>query len=287
MTITGNSRIVGIFGDPVSHSLSPLMQNAALQDAGIEAVYVPFHVTPAQLRDAIRAIRSLGLVGVNLTIPHKETACSLVDGLDPMAELIGAVNTIVNCDGTLTGYNTDGLGLIRAISVELGVNARGKRVLIVGAGGAARAAVVALAKAGAAWIGVANRTLERAEHLVADLAPKLEGTTFAPLPLDDELAARLDNGVDLLVNSSAVGLKGEAFGLPVERCVHAGGAIYDMVYDRTLTPLVVTARVAGFMAADGLGMLAGQGEEAFRLWFGVLPPAGIMRAVLEQRRGAG
>lgn len=286
MPISGNTRIVGIFGDPVAHSLSPLMQNAALQSAGIEAVYVPFHVTPAQLCDAVRAIRALGLVGVNLTIPHKETACRLVDELDPTAELIGAVNTIVNCDGRLCGYNTDGSGLLRAIDGELGVDVRGQRVLVIGAGGAARAAVVALAKAGAAWVGVVNRTPERAERLVASLALKFAGTAFAVLPLAAGLADRLESRADLLVNSSAIGLKGEPFAFPVEHWVRPGGAVYDMVYGCEPTPLVVSSRAAGLNAADGLGMLAGQGEEAFRHWFGVLPPPGIMRAVLEQRHGA-
>lgn len=286
MPITGTTRIVGIFGDPVAHSLSPLMQNEAIRTAGIDAVYVPFHVASAQLCDAVRAVRTLGLTGINLTIPHKEAACTLVDELDPLAELIGAVNTIVNCDGRLSGYNTDGFGLLRAISGELGFEVQGKRALIIGAGGAARAAVVALARAGVAWIGVANRTPGRAERLVASLASRLEGTAFASLSLDDALPGRLDGGVDLLVNSSAVGLHGEAFALPVERCVRPGGVVYDMVYGGESPPLVAAARVAGIRAADGLGMLAGQGEEAFRLWFGVLPPAGIMRAVLEQRRGA-
>ncbi|MCM2265252.1 MAG: shikimate dehydrogenase [Desulfuromonadales bacterium] len=283
MPITGSTRIVGIFGDPVVHSLSPLMQNAALQAAGIDAVYVPFHVTPAQLRDAIRAVRALGLTGVNLTIPHKEAACCLVDDLDPMAALIGAVNTIVHRDGRLLGCNTDGLGLLRAIREDLGLDVRGKRILVLGAGGAARAALVSLSGAGAAWVGVANRTPARAEKLVMELAPKLEGTAFAAYPLEPGLAALLENGVDLVINSSAIGLKGEVFALPIERCVCPGGAVYDMVYGCGPTPLVAAARSAGLAAADGLGMLAGQGEEAFRLWFSVPAPAGVMRAALERR----
>lgn len=283
MPITGKTRIVGIFGDPVAHSLSPLMQNAALQAAGIDAVYVPFHVTAAQLRDAIGAIRTLGLTGVNLTIPHKEAACCLVDELDPVAVLIGAVNTIVHQDGRLLGCNTDGSGLLRAIREDLGLEVQGKRVLVIGAGGAARAAVVSLSRAGAAWVGVANRTPERGEKMLAELAPKLEGTAFAALPLEPALAARLEGGVDLLVNSSAIGLHGEAFALPLERCVRPGGAVYDMVYGSEPTSLVATARSAGLVAADGLGMLAGQGEEAFRLWFSVPAPAGVMRTAIERR----
>lgn len=284
MPITGQTRVVGIFGDPVAHSFSPLMQNAALKAAGIDAVYVPFHVTPARLCDAIRAIRAMNMPGVNLTLPHKEAACRLVDELDPLAALIGAVNTIVLRDGRLLGCNTDGLGLLQAIRNDLGVEVRGRRVLVLGAGGAARAAVVSLAGAGAAWVGVVNRTPARAEQLLAELAPRLEGTAFAALPLEADTVAGLGGGVDLLVNSSAVGLKGERFSLPLDRCVRSGGAVYDMVYGREATPLVLAARDAGLVAADGLGMLAGQGEEAFRLWFDATPPTGIMRAALEQWR---
>jgi shikimate dehydrogenase len=282
MPITASTRVVGIFGDPVAHTLSPVMHNAALQKAGIDAVYVPFHVTPALLPEAVRALRALQMPGINLTIPHKEAVCSLLDELDPLAERIGAVNTIVNRDGRLSGHNTDGLGLLQAIGGDLGIAVQGRRVLVVGAGGAARAAVVALAGAGASWIGIANRTRERAEKLRAELAPRLEGTALAALPLSTELPACLEEGVDLLVNSSAAGLKGEHLELPLARCVHPGGAVYDMIYARKATPLVASARAAGLLAADGLGMLVGQGEAAFRLWFSSSAPAGVMRRALEQ-----
>lgn len=281
MPITGTTRIVGIFGDPVAHSLSPLMQNAALRAAGIDAVYVPFHVTAAQLRDAVCALRALNILGVNLTIPHKEAACALVDELDPSAALIGAVNTIVNRDGRLLGCNTDAPGLLRALREELGVDPAGRRVLVAGAGGAARAAAVALAQTGAAWVGVANRTVTRAEQLVADLAPRLQGTTFAALSLAADLPMHLDEPIDLLVNSTAAGLRGETLPFAPGACVREGGAVYDMVYGREPTPLVAAAAAAGVSAADGLGMLAGQGEEAFRLWFGTEPPKDLMRATLE------
>lgn len=281
MSIAGTTRIVGIFGDPINHSLSPAMQNAALQMAGIDAVYVPFHVTAAQLPDAVAAIRTLDLVGVNLTIPHKEAVCALLDALDPVAELAGAVNTVVNRDGQLCGYNTDVAGLLRAIGADLGIDVAGKRVLVAGAGGAARAAVVALAGAGAAWIGVVNRSPVRAEYLVAELAPRLQGTALAVLSPGADLPARLGEPVDLLVNGSAAGLRGEKLALPLDGCLRPGGAVYDMIYGRSPTPLVAGARAAGLAAADGLGMLAGQGEEAFRLWFGSAPPTGVMRGVLE------
>ena len=281
ITLSGSTRVVGLFGDPVAHSLSPLMQNAALRAAAIDAVYVPFHVTPEQLCAALEAVRALDLVGVNLTIPHKEAACALVDELDPAAALIGAVNTVVAREGRLIGYNTDGLGLLSALRRELAADLDGKRVLVVGAGGASRAAVVALAQAGVAWIGVANRTPERAATMLGELSAILQGTAFAPLPLAADLPGRLGAPVDLLVNSTAVGLHGELFGFPLESCVRPGGAVYDMTYGKGPTRLVLSARAAGLVAADGRGMLAGQGEEAFRLWFGVSAPDGVMRSALD------
>jgi len=281
MTITGTTRIVGIFGDPVAHSLSPRMHNAALVAAGIDAVYVPFHVAPDQLAAAVQAIRALGITGVNLTIPHKEAACALVDELDPLAAAIGAVNTIVNRDGRLCGYNTDGIGLIRALSGELGFSVDGKRVLVIGAGGAARAALVALARAGATWIGVANRTVSRAEKLLAELSPRLSGTALAAFPLgSDGSIDGLPERVDLLVNTSALGLHDDSCELSPKKLLHPVGGVYDMVYGPQATQLVLAAQADGLAAADGRGMLAGQGEAAFSLWFGVNPSPGVMRQAL-------
>lgn len=282
--LTGRSRIVGVMGDPVAHSLSPVMQNAALQKAAIDAVYVPFHVTAADLEAAIDAIRRLDLVGVNLTIPHKETALAFVDLVEDAAQLGGSINTIVNRNGRLTGYNTDGPGLLRALQQEFGWEAKGQRVLLLGAGGACRAAVVALGRAGADWIGIANRTGERAAQLAAALEPLLPQTTFAPFRLDAGLAQRLPGKVDLLINTTSVGLQQESFDLPVEQTVRPDGAVYDMVYGRQPTELVQMARRLGLQATDGLSMLAAQGELAFRLWFEQAPPAGLMKRMLMKVR---
>ncbi len=285
--LTGHSRVVGVMGDPIAHSLSPVMQNAALQATAIDAVYVPFHVTAADLEAAIDAIRRLDLVGVNLTIPHKETALPLVDLVEDSARLGGSINTIVNRSGRLTGYNTDGPGLLQALQQEFGWEARGQRVLLLGAGGACRAAVVALGRAGADWIGIANRTGERAAQLTATFEPLLAGTTFAPFRLDAGLPQRLPRKVDLLINTTSVGLQQESFDLPVEEAVRAGGAVYDMVYGRQPTALVQRATRLGLQATDGLSMLAAQGELAFRLWFEQAPPAGLMKRMLGEMRSDG
>lgn len=283
MRLNGRTSVVGIFGDPVAHSLSPRMQNAAIEAANLDAVFVPFHVTATQLCDAVAGMRALAIRGVNLTIPHKEAACRLVDELDAQAKLIGAINTIVNDGGRLRGLNTDAPGLLKALETDLGVDVGGRRVLLAGAGGACRAALVACAQAGAAWIGIANRTRERALLLMDELAPQFPGTAFAVYPLSPALTKTCPQSVDLLINTSAVGLKGEDFGFPLTDCVAPGGAVYDMVYGASATPLVEDARHKGLAAADGLGMLAAQGEAAFRAWFGSPPPAGVMRRALEGR----
>lgn len=284
MELSGQTRVVGIFGDPIAHSLSPVMQNAAIQAAAIDAVYVPFHVTSANLPAAIDGIRTLGLAGVNLTLPHKEAALSLVDELDATARVIGAINVIVNREGRLIGYNTDGDGLCRALQSELGVACQGKHVLLLGAGGACRAAAVAIARAGARWVGIANRTMARASELVVELRPVAQGTGFASLALDATLPANLEQKVDLLVNTTSVGLHGESFTEPVLDCVASAGAVYDVVYGRKETPLVQQARANGLAAADGLSMLAEQGEVAFSHWFGQEPPLGVMQHTLKRLR---
>ena len=282
--LTGHTRVVGLFGDPVEHSLSPVMQNAALRAAEINAVYVPFHVTADDLPAAVDSVRRLDLVGVNLTIPHKIAAMALVDECGANAEAIGSINTIVNRAGRLIGYNTDGPGICRVLREELGVDLAGRRVLLLGAGGAGRAAAVAVAKAGAEWVGIANRTTEKAARLAEEAAALAKGTTFAYFPLDDSLVEKVGEKVDVLINTTSIGLQGEHHAVPVLGCVHAGGVVYDAVYGRQETPLVRQARERGLGAADGLAMLAAQGELAFKLWFDQDPPAGIMKSALTEMR---
>ena len=280
MLLSGKTDVVGIFGDPVAHSLSPRMQNAAIEASGLDAVYVPFHVTTAQLCDAVQAIRALSIRGVNLTIPHKEAACALVDEVDAQAQMIGAINTIVNHDGRLKGYNTDGLGLLKALNQELDLDVTGKRVLLLGAGGACRAALVALCQAKVAWIGIANRTATRSQQLIGEFSVKFSGTAFAHYQLDLSLSRACDEPIDLLVNTTSVGLKGDDFGFPVVNCLKPGGAVFDMVYTPEPTALLDQARKQGLAAADGLAMLSAQGEAAFTLWFGHAPQALVMRQAL-------
>ncbi|AJF07915.1 hypothetical protein GSUB_04970 [Geoalkalibacter subterraneus] len=291
MCIRGTTRVFGIFGDPVAHSLSPVMQNAAFEKARIDAVYVPFHVRPHQLAAAVAGLRSLGIAGLNVTVPHKEKVLDLLDDVDANARLIGAVNTILHRDGRLFGYNTDGVGLLEALRTELDFDPAGSRVLLLGAGGACRAAAVALCYAGAKRIDWVNRTAQRAQKLADEFSAHFPGTAFATYPWDFQEpstfpAAALAE-VDLVINTTTLGLKGERIALPWH-LLSPQVRIYDMVYASEKTPLCEQAGLHGCRAADGLSMLVGQGEHAFRIWTGVPAPAGVMKnrllAVLHDKK---
>ena len=276
MRLSGRTRVLGIFGDPVAHSLSPRMQNAALAAAGIDAVYVPFHVTAEKLVDAIQALRALSLWGVNLTVPHKEAVLPLLDRVTDQARLIGAVNTVTHEDGCLVGHNTDAPGFLHALAADLGFVPAKKKILVLGAGGASRAALAALAEAGAATIVIANRTMARARRLCEIFGAFFPGTDFAYTSLGDGDLRQAFAGVDLLVNTSAMGLKGESFAHLPWSFLPEAACVYDMVYVRGKTPLQTEAEKRVHRTADGRGMLVAQGEAAFVLWTGQEPPSGVM-----------
>jgi shikimate dehydrogenase len=280
MVIRGTTRVFGIFGHPVAHSLSPVMQNAAFRAVEMDAVYVPFPVTPDRLGHAVESLRTLQIRGINVTVPHKEKIIAYLDEVDAKARMIGAVNTVVNKNGHLVGYNTDWKGITGSLADDLDFHPHGKRVLVLGAGGASRAALVALAEKGAAWIGIANRTRSKAENLATVFREFFPGTDFAVLGLDQGELAGICPTVDLVLNSTSLGLKGEVFDqIPWPR-LNPEAVVYDVVYRTPDTPLVMTARELGHRAAGGLGMLIAQGEAAFRIWTGQQPPAGTMRQAL-------
>lgn len=276
MSLSGKSLVYGILGDPIAHSLSPLMQNYALQQQGIDAVYVPFLVRPSALPSAVEGLRALGVSGFNVTIPHKESIIPLLDHIDPSAQLIGAVNTVVNCRGLLTGYNTDSSGFFRALKQDLKFKPVGSNVIIWGAGGASRAAVVALASAKVKSICVVNRTSGRVKKLVNEITPHFNSVQFSAITFCDSSYLDALSGVDLVVNTTPIGLIEEDVNiLPLEN-IKGSASIYDMVYSNIDTPLVKAARSLDLACVDGLGMLAAQGEDAFLHWTGIRLPAGFM-----------
>jgi len=276
--ITGKTRMYGIIGCPVTHSLSPVMQNAAFKAAAIDALYAPFAVEPDQLAVAVSGLRALQVCGFNVTVPHKTSIMPLLDGLADSAVQAGAVNTVVNHGGRLIGHNTDGDGLIASLAKDLECAVAGSRIVLVGAGGAARGALAALCRSGAASVVVLNRTLETANGLVESfrtLYPQVILQASAlPVQPDYVLSA------DLLINATSAGLAGEKIeGLSLALLPdHA--KVYDMVYNPPLTPLLVDARIRGLKAVNGIGMLLAQGELAFKLWHGMSPGEGAMQEAL-------
>jgi len=277
--ISSHTKIVGIFGDPVAHSRSPSMHNAAFAHLGLDYVYLAFHVRPADLRAAVAAIRALHLAGVNITVPHKEAVLSLLDVVSARARRLGAVNTIVNRGGRLLGDNTDVTGFVRSLAAA-GVRPRGSRAVVVGAGGAAKGVIGALAEAGAARIWLVNRSAERARDMTRRFR-KL-GARIDTLPISDLGDPRRLRDTDLVVNATSLGWKGERFPPLAYAATPRACVFYDLVYGRE-TDFLRRARRAGRATLDGTEMLIQQGACAFRLWTGRPAPLAVMRAALQIR----
>jgi len=276
--------VYGIIGHPVGHSRSPAMHNRAFAALGIDAIYVPFAVTPDRLEQAVRGIRGLDLRGMNITLPFKTAIIELLDSVEPDARAIGAVNTIVRDGPKLCGTNTDASGLARALA-EAGAPLHGSRATVLGAGGAARACVVGLARAGAREITIAARNAAETVALIAELATAakpalLTCCEWQPAALGVALAA-----TDLLVQATSATLNGgvvaEAFAraLPLH-CLPQHAVVVDIVYHPLETSVLQAARAQGLKTLDGLGMLLHQAALSFELWIGRAAPLTEMRAAL-------
>ena len=274
----------GIFGYPIAHSISPAMHQAALDHAGIDATYDAWGTPPSALARGVAMLRGDDYLGANVTVPHKQAVMEHLDEIDELATRIGAVNTIVNEGGRLLGSNTDAAGFIDSLKDESGLSPSGLDTVLVGAGGAARAAAYALAMEGAASLTIANRTLDRARTLADEMCQM--GLAAQALGLDDvELRDRCMEA-QLIVNSTSMGmLHSPAEGLspvPAE-FIRPRVVVYDMVYNPADTPLLKIARSGGAKVAGGLLMLVYQGAASFRQWTG--RPAST-RVMLEAARRA-
>ncbi len=272
------SAAYGVIGWPLGHTLSPVMQQAALDALGIDAVYTALPTPPAQAPRRFRDVRAGRLAGINVTIPHKRAAAAAVDDLAPAAARLGAVNTVSLDGGRLCGDNTDLYGFAEALR-RGGFDARGARALVLGAGGAARAALHALADAGAAQVVIANRTPARARGLAADLAAGAAAAAAAR-DLADPALQRDAARADLLVNTTSVGMAGGPApdGLPIPAAwMHARLLVYDIVYRPAMTPLLTAARDAGARTLGGLDMLVLQGAASLERWTGRRAPVDVMR----------
>jgi shikimate dehydrogenase len=262
-----------VLGDPVDHSLSPPMHNAGLEFLHLPYRYGRLRVSPQNLPEAFKILRQQNFIGWNLTLPHKLEAVGLMDGLDPMAERLRAVNTVVNQSGRLFGFNTDGKGLVAAIREAFGCDLQTVRIALLGAGGGAgQAAARYLAELDVPALTLLNRTVAKAERLAGELADRTN-TEVRVEPWENLPDACRE--VDLIVNASTIGPTPEALsGLESRHLV------FDMVYGPQETPLVHLARQKGARSADGLLMLLHQGIVAFEIWFGKPAPAASMRAAL-------
>lgn len=282
--ISGRTLLTAIFGDPVAHSMSPAMHNAAYAALGMERAYVAMRVTPERLRDAIRAIPALGILGVNLTVPHKERAARMMASLSDEARMLGAINCVVNRDGALHGDNTDARGLEMDLR-EAGLALAGCLAVIAGAGGAAAAAVLASIRLGAARIALCNRTPQRAARLARRFTRVLAAYGHArgaieARGLDSLLDRGLLAGAAIVINATPMGLKTGGFAEIAYDAAASDCLFYDMIYAREPTPFLAPALARGLRSLDGAGMLANQGALAFELFNGSAPPAGVMRGAL-------
>ncbi|MCL0091703.1 shikimate dehydrogenase [Dehalococcoidales bacterium] len=272
MLISGKTKVYGIIGDPIEHTMSPIMHNAAFKKLGIDCWYLPFRVRKEELGKAIEGMRALNISGLNVTIPHKVAVIPFLDKLDPMARKIGSVNTIVNDDGVLTGYNTDATGFLQAL-LEKGIRPEGKNIVILGAGGASRAISFILAERGGNLV-ILNRTLDKAKEWVSRLSKILNREAKA-LKLDEENLVVAMERADILINATSVGMSPDETLVPAQ-LLKPGLIIFDIVYP-IKTRLLREAEVAGGQTISGFDMLVWQGAMAFEKWTGKAAPLELMK----------
>lgn len=276
--ITGHTKVFALVGHPIHHSLSPAMHNELFRRKRVDAVYVPLEVAPEQADRVGEAVRTLALAGCNLTVPFKERILPALDALDPSAEAAGAVNVVVREAGRLVGHNTDGVGYLRALRDELGVDPHGARAVVLGAGGTGRAVAAALAGAGVAEVRLLNRTLARSEAAVATLGPRFAQTRFSAGPLDP----RAFDGVpwDIVVNCVS-GPGAAAVAALSVAALQPGSVWTDANYWMADPPQLAACALRGVRIQPGIGMLLSQGALSFELFTGLSVHPDTVRGVLD------
>jgi shikimate dehydrogenase len=280
--ITGNTKVLGVMGDPIAHSLSPVMHNAAFSALDLDYIYLPFRVSKKDLPHALKGLVAMGMVGVNLTIPLKEEAVGLMDSLHESAERLGAVNTVINKDGHLWGYNTDGEGFWLALKRNTGETPEGKRILIIGAGGSAQAISICAGIAKADMVGISARNPQQGEELVEKLHSFGIRSEYLLL---GELTSQMTEFYDIIVNTTPVGMypNVDVPSVLSEKLLHTHHLVCDIVYNPRQTSLLRAAVNRGCQTMDGSGMLVYQGALAFELWTGLHAPLDLMCDVLERQ----
>jgi shikimate dehydrogenase len=271
-------KIIGLIGNPLGHSISPAFQQAALDHLRLDARYELWETEQEALAERVAGMRRPDCLGANVTVPHKEAVIPMLDEIDPLAARIGAVNTIVNHDGRLCGYNTDMTGFVRALREDGGFDPSGAQVVLLGAGGAGRAATMALVQAKAASATIFDIALERAERLVEDLGGQGDTLLRNLPPTRDNLAAATA-GCQLLVNCTPIGMRHskEEHDLPIpSELIPPGVLVFDIIYNPLETRLLAEAKRRGARTLSGLSMLVYQGADSFELWTAVQAPLDVM-----------
>ena len=280
-SMSGKTRLCGVIGDPIEHTMSPAMHNAAFKQMGLDYWYVAFRVKKEDLGKTIAGMRAPNIRGLNVTIPHKVAVIQFLDELDDLAEKIGAVNTIVNDDGVLTGYNTDATGFLQAL-LNRGIEPKGKNVVVLGAGGASRAISFILAERGSNLV-ILNRTVDKAKEL-ADRISNIFQRETGVLKLDRENLAKALSKADILVNATSVGMSPNVDETPVaSNLLKSGMIVFDTIYNPIKTRLQTEAEEAGAITISGLDMLVWQGALAFEKWTGLKAPVELMREEVIKR----
>jgi shikimate dehydrogenase len=285
MAISGKTRVCGVIGDPIEHTLSPTMHNAAFNHLRLDFVFLAFRVKAAELENAMRGMRGLGIHGLNVTMPHKIAVAKYLDEVDPTAKFLGSVNTILNEDGRLLGFNTDGVGALKALR-ENSVNPDGKKLLLLGAGGAAKAIAYALAKE-VGELCVLNRASEKAKEL-SEVLSRTFGKKIVGDALSSGAIQRNLQDSDILINATSVGMHPNiSQSLVAPQWLKSDLCVMDIVYNPVETKLVKDAKAAGAHVVSGVEMLLYQGAASFEIWTGVSAPIEVMRKAALNKLGAG
>lgn len=275
MTISGKTRVCGVIGDPIDHSLSPIMHNAAFQNINLDIAFLAFKVKPAEVENAVKGMRALNILGLNVTMPHKKAVIEYLDEIDQTAKFLSAVNTIRNKGGKLFGSNTDGMGALKALK-ENGVDPKDTKVILLGAGGAARAIAHALSKEVEELV-VLNRTVKQAQELCSLLKRAGHKKVVAGALTEAEIQQHIKDA-DVLINATSIGMKPNSDQTPVTaKSLKPELAVMDIVYNPIETKLAKDAKAAGAKVVSGVEMLIYQGAAAFEMWTGCNAPVEVMR----------
>lgn len=273
--IKGMTKIVGVIGFPIEHTISPAIHNAAFAALGLDCVYLPFAVRPENLAQAIAGLSPLGIIGINVTIPHKESVIQYLDEVSHEAKRIGAVNTVAIKSERLIGYNTDGKGFVRALKEERKIDIQGKKIVILGAGGAGRAVAVQSSLERAEKLIIFDKENERAKRLAADIKKDIPQLCVEAVSRD-KIKPNL-NEADILINATPVGMNAGDELIINPQWLLPRTLVFDLVYNPQETRLMQAARERGCSVVGGLGMLIHQGALSFELWTGKKAPLDVMR----------